>query len=165
VTTEVVPQPKAVDGVVFADVGSRTLPVRLPDAADSHTRSLWRGARQTLMTAEQAGWRSRVPDLWAHTDRRRNIAHGKQGAMATVRFVFHKNPGLSLLRVVSRHRLTAIVTIDQTAGHFLGVRFLHRPWDLGLGVGRQRRWPRRLTWVARMATTVPGNPRNESRTG
>ena len=62
-TTEVVPSPLAVDGIVFADTDSRTLVVRLPDAASGHTRSLWRQAHQALLAAEQSGFRSRVPTV------------------------------------------------------------------------------------------------------
>ena len=85
-TTEVLPRPKAVDAVVYTDVGARALWVRLPDNADSPTRSLWRAAHQALVRAQQQGWRSRVPELWAHTDRRRDIAHGEPGEMATLKF-------------------------------------------------------------------------------
>ena len=50
-----VPDPVAVEGVVFNDVGTRTLIVRLPDAANGYTRMLWRAGHQALVKAEQSG--------------------------------------------------------------------------------------------------------------
>src|SRR5215213_4883306 len=59
-------RPHAVGGVVYNDVVSRTLFVRLPDAASGHDRSLWRQAYQRLVAAEQAGWPPSAPWVWVH---------------------------------------------------------------------------------------------------
>jgi hypothetical protein len=126
VTTEVLPSPLAVDAVVSVDFDSRTLAVRLPDAAGGHTQSLWRQGHLALLTAEQSGFRSRVPAVWAHTDRRRDIAHGRPGELATLRFTFPRTPDSAYSELVGRPRLAALVTIDRSAGHFLSVRFFHR---------------------------------------
>ena len=125
-TTEVLPSPLAVDAVVSIDYDSRVLGVRLPDAAGGHTQSLWRAAHRALLTAEQSGFRSRVPTVWAHTDRRRDIAHGRPGEFATLQFAFPLAPGSAYSELVGRPRLAALVTIDRSAGHFLSVRFFHR---------------------------------------
>jgi hypothetical protein len=55
VTVEAIPRPQAVDGVVDIDFDSRTLAVRLPDAAGGHVRSLWRQAHLALLRDEQLG--------------------------------------------------------------------------------------------------------------
>jgi hypothetical protein len=127
VTVEALPQPLAVDAVVSVDADSRTLAVRLPDAAGGHAQSLWRQAHLALLTAERSGFRSRVPPVWAHTDRRRDIAHGRPGEFATLRFTFPRTPDSAYSELVGRPRLAAVVVIDRSAGHFLSVRFLHRP--------------------------------------
>jgi hypothetical protein len=82
-------RPHAVSGVVYNDVASRTLFVRLPDAASGHDRSLWRQAYQRLVAAEQAGWPySGAPWVWAHAPGKRDIAHGLPGDAATIKFHF-----------------------------------------------------------------------------
>jgi hypothetical protein len=134
---EVVPRPMALDAVVDIDYASRTLAVRPPDVAGGHVRSLWRQAHLALLRAEElallrpaelAGFRSRwVPEVWAHTDRRRNIAHGRPGEFAMLRFEFPKTPDSAFSQLVGRPRLAAIVTIDRSAGHFLACKFYHRP--------------------------------------
>jgi hypothetical protein len=125
-TTEVLPSPLAVDAVVSVDFDSRALAVRLPDAAGGHAQSLWRQAHLALLAAERAGFRSRVPAVWAHTDRRRDIAHGRPGEFATLRFSFPRPPDSAYSELVGRPRLAAIVTIDRAAGHFLSVRLFHK---------------------------------------
>jgi hypothetical protein len=127
-TTEVLPSPLAIDAAVDIDFDSRTLAVRLPDAAaGGHATSLWRAAHLALLRAEQAGSRSRVPAVWAHTDRRRDIAHGRPGEFATLRFTFPRTPDSAFSELVGRPRLAAIVVIDRSAGHFMSVRLFHRP--------------------------------------
>jgi hypothetical protein len=136
-TTEAVPQPLAVDAAVDVDFAGRALSVRLPDAAGGHERSLWRSAHQALLAAERSGWRSRVPTVWAHTDRRRDIAHGRPGEFASLRFTFARVPDSAFSELVGRPRLAAIVVIDRSAGHFMSVRFLHREaLPDAAGVGR-----------------------------
>jgi hypothetical protein len=126
VTVEVLPSPLAVDGIVIADADSRSLAVRLPDAAGGHAQSLWRQAHLALLTAERSGFRSRVPTVWAHTDRRRDIAHGRPGEFATLRFTFPRTPDSAYSELVGRPRLAALVTIDRSAGHFMACKFFHR---------------------------------------
>jgi hypothetical protein len=96
-----VPQPLAVDGVVYNDVGSRTLFVRLPDAASGHARSLWRQAHQALLRAEQSGWAANgAPPLYAHG--KSNIAHGLPGEAATLKFHFYPGESAYAELVASR---------------------------------------------------------------
>jgi hypothetical protein len=126
-TSEVLPEPLAVDAAVDVDFDSRVLAVRLPDAAGGHTQSLWRQAHLALLAAERSGFRSRVPSVWAHTDRRRDLAHGRPGEFATLRFTFPRTPDSAFSELVGRPRLAATVVIDRSAGHFMSVRFFHRP--------------------------------------
>jgi hypothetical protein len=132
VTVEAVPRPQAVDCVVDVDYDSRTLAVRLPDVADGRTRSLWRAAHRALVAAEELGFRSVAlsrgiaPTLWAHTDRRRDIAHGRPGEFGTLRFAFPPAPGSAYPELVGRPCLAAIVTIDRAAGHFMACKLYHQ---------------------------------------
>ena len=50
--TEKVPQPFAVDGVVVNDPATRSLGVRLPEAASGYQKLWWKTAHQQL----KAGW-------------------------------------------------------------------------------------------------------------
>jgi hypothetical protein len=117
-------RPHAVGGVVYNDVVSRTLFVRLPDAASGHDRSLWRQAHQRLVAAEQAGWPVSEPWLWAHGAGKRDIAHGLPGDAATIKFAFAAGQ-TAYSELVGKPRLSAIVVIDSSACRFLHVAFRH----------------------------------------
>jgi hypothetical protein len=53
--TTPVPQPLAIDGVVFSDPATRTLTVRLADSVQGYGRLLWKQGWQTLRQAEESG--------------------------------------------------------------------------------------------------------------
>ena len=117
-------RPHAVGGVVYNDVVSRTLFVRLPDAASGHDRSLWRQAHQRLVAAEQAGWPVSEPWLWAHAPGKREVAHGLPGDAGTIKC--HFPPGEAVYsKLVGKPRLSAIVVIDSSACRSLHVAFRH----------------------------------------
>lgn len=124
-TTTVIPQPVAADGVVFHDAATRTLHVRLSDQANGYTRLLWKQGWQALRQAEQAGWRNRVPDVWASAPGAHRVVHGlpaEGGALA-----FHFPTGIAAYsELISKPGLIAIVTVDRGTHHILSCRFLHR---------------------------------------
>jgi hypothetical protein len=64
--TERLPSPLAADGVVFNDPATRTLTVRLSDAASGYTPLLWRQGLQRLAAAAETGWRRGAPTVWAN---------------------------------------------------------------------------------------------------
>jgi hypothetical protein len=120
-----VPQPLAADGVVFNDPATRTLTVRLSEAASGYTRLLWRQGWQALRQAQEGGYRSRVPQVWAHGAGRREIAHGQPADGGALTFTFYSgNDAYS--KLVSKPGLVAIVTVDRGTHHILGVKFLNR---------------------------------------
>jgi hypothetical protein len=124
--TTPVPQPLAADGVVFNDVGARTLHVRLSDQASGYTKLLWQQGWQALRRAEETGWRHGVTAVWASAPGARQIAHGLPGEGGTLKFTFHTSqPAYSAL--VSKPGLAAIVTVDRGTHRILGVKFLNRP--------------------------------------
>ena len=53
--TEVLPDPQALYAVVFTDMATRTLTVRLGDHASGYDKLLWTQAWQQLRQAEEAG--------------------------------------------------------------------------------------------------------------
>lgn len=125
-TTDVLPQPVAVDGVVFNEAGSRTLYVRLPDTATGYTKLLWQAGWQQLRRAEEAGWpTSGAPWVWASTPTASKVVHGGAGEAGTLRF--HWPVGTAgYSELVSRPGLVAIATLDRNSHRFLSVKFLHR---------------------------------------
>jgi hypothetical protein len=123
--TTPVPQPLAVDGVVFNDTATRTLHVRLSDQANGYTRLLWQQGWQALRRAEESGYTSAVPMVWASAPGAYQIAHGLPGEAGTLKF--HFPPGVAAYsELISKPGLTAIVTVDRGTHHILGVRFLNR---------------------------------------
>ena len=125
-TTTQIPQPVAVDGVVFNDVATRTLTVRLPDKATGYTKLLWQQGWQALRRAEESGFRGGTPIPWAHgAGRQREIAHGLPGDGGVL--TFHFPAGVTAYsELISKPGLTAIVTVDRGTHHILSCRFLHR---------------------------------------
>jgi hypothetical protein len=120
-----VPQPMALDGVVFSDPATRTLTVRLSDSTNGYGRLLWKQGWQLLRQAQESGYRSRVPVVWAHGAGRREIAHGQPADGGALTFTFHTgNDAYSAL--VSKPGLVGIVTVDRGTHHILGCKFLNR---------------------------------------
>ena len=120
------PQPLALDGVVYSDVSTRTLFVRLPDAAGGHARSLWGQAYQQLRKAEESGRAASVPTLWASGAGKTSIAHGVPGEAGTLKFHFYPGKDSAYSELVGKPGLFAYVTIDRSTGQFLGVTFRNR---------------------------------------
>jgi hypothetical protein len=81
---ERLPQPVVVDGVVSNDVANRTLTVSRPENASGYQKLSWRTAHEALVRAEQGGWRSAVPFLYAHGVGQSDIAHGLPGDNLTL---------------------------------------------------------------------------------
>ena len=62
-----VPSPHPIDAVVSADIPSRILTVRISDLASGYQKLQWKEAWRALKSAEEYGWRSAAPTLWADT--------------------------------------------------------------------------------------------------
>jgi hypothetical protein len=121
--TEKLPTPLAMGGIVANDVATRTLIVSRPDQASGYEKLWWRTAHGELVKAEQSGWRS-ASFLFARGAGQTDIAHGLPGDNLTL--MFHFPAGKDVYReLVSQPGLRAYVTIDRSAGVFMGVRFLH----------------------------------------
>jgi hypothetical protein len=126
-TTDVLPQPQAVDAVVWHDIGERVLYVRLPDKASGYDRALWAQGWQQLRRAEEAGWPSNAaPWVYASVPGADRVVHGGAGDAGCLRFHFPpKTPGYSEL--ISKPGVVAIAVLDRGSQRFLSVRFLNRP--------------------------------------
>jgi hypothetical protein len=124
---EALPQPQAIDAVVFVDTLTRTLSVRLSDQAGGYERLLWTQAWQALRRAQEAGWpASGAPWVWADVPGARQVVHGEPGEAATLRFTFPVGtPGFA--KLVSKPGVVAIATVDRSTHQFLTCRFLNRP--------------------------------------
>ena len=125
-TTEVVPQPVAVDGVVFNDVATRTLTVRLPDNASGYTKLLWQQGWQQLRRAEEAGWPSSgAPWVYASTPSANRVVHGLP--VVGGQLAFHFPAGTAgYTELISKPGVVAIAVLDRGTHRFLSVKFLHR---------------------------------------
>ena len=131
-TTTVVPQPMAVDGVVFNDVGTRTLTVRLPDKASGYERLMWQQGWQALRQAQEKGWYETSmrplrtpPEVWASTPGHYRVVYGLPGDGGVL--TFHFPPGVAAYtELISKPGLIAILTVDRGNHHILSCRFLNR---------------------------------------
>ena len=123
--TEKVPQPLAIDGVVVADVISRTLGVRLSEAASGYQRLWWRTAHTALRAAVEDGW-ARHSYVWASIPGAYQVAHVNPAdfSMLTVHFPVGT---AGFAELVNKPGLYAIAVVDRNSGRFTGVRFLNRP--------------------------------------
>jgi hypothetical protein len=123
--TEVLPQPQAIDAVVFVDAVERTLTVRLPDQAGGYERLLWRDAWVALRQGQEAGW-SPGSAVWIYADLPGGdqSVYSQPGEAGTLVFAFPiGTPGFAAL--ISRPGVAAIVTADRSTRRFLTCRFLH----------------------------------------
>lgn len=125
-TAEVLPQPKALAGSVFADVASRTLTFRLAEPATGYERLLWQQGWQALRRAYAAGWPPGGPP-WVFCDvpgGDRSV-HGVPTDGGGLSFTFPVgSPGYAQL--VGQPGLTGIATVDLSSHFISGVRFFHR---------------------------------------
>jgi hypothetical protein len=125
--SEVLPRPKAATGVVFADVAARVLTVRLSELEDNYSQQLWKEGWAGLRRAQEAGWPiNGTPPIWADVPGGRRVVAARPvdgGALS-----FHFPPGTAgYSELVSKPRLTAIVTMDVSSRRILAVRFLNGP--------------------------------------
>jgi hypothetical protein len=122
---ERLPEPQAITGVVVNDFPSRTLFVRLPDLTTGSQRILWQRGHAALVQMEATGFRGNVPDLWAATKDSERVAHAVPVEGGLLKFHFPVGPGSAYSQLISKPRLTAIVTCDRASGYFLRCLFLH----------------------------------------
>jgi hypothetical protein len=124
---EALPQPQAIDAVVFVDAVTRTLTARLSDQAGGYERLLWTQAWQQLRRAEEAGWPiDGAPWVFADLPGARQVVHGQPAEGGTLQFTFPVGtPGFA--KLVSKPGVVAIVTVDRGTQRFLSCRFLNRP--------------------------------------
>jgi hypothetical protein len=119
------PRPLVAVGVVSNDVVARTLVVRLSETAEGYARLLWRQGHQALVRAEEAGYRTGTPTVWASAPGGWRVAFAVPGDGGTLRFHFH--PGDPSYRaLVSTPGLSATVVVDRGSNHIMNVRF-HGP--------------------------------------
>jgi hypothetical protein len=85
---ERLPQPLAVAAPVVADFAAMTLIVRRPEAAGGYERLLWREAHQALVKAEESGWSTVTPYLWASAPGHYQFAHAAPGPNLVLLFAF-----------------------------------------------------------------------------
>jgi hypothetical protein len=78
----------AIDAAVSNGPANRTLIVKRPDTASGYQKLSWRTAHQALQAAEQNGWRSGAPTLWASGGRQTDIAYGVSGDNLSLLFHF-----------------------------------------------------------------------------
>jgi hypothetical protein len=123
--TERVPQPMAIDAVVVNDSAARTLFVRLGDTVTGPARIAWLRGYQALVQSEASGYSGNLPDLWASTKTAERVAHGVPGDGGMLKFHFPVG-NAAYAQLISKPRLTAIVTVDRATGYFLRCAFLHR---------------------------------------
>jgi hypothetical protein len=123
--SELLPSPLAVTGIVDIDIPSRTLAVRLSELESGYSKLWWRESHAALKAAERNGWRGHRT-VYVSTPTASDVAHAVPGdyQMLLVRFP----AGVSAFtELVGKPGLTALVSIDRSAGRFMGVKFLHRP--------------------------------------
>jgi hypothetical protein len=117
---ERIPQPMTIDAAVSNDPANRTLVVKGPENAGGYQKLSWRTAHQTLQAAEQKGWRSAVPTLWASGAGQTEIAYGVPGDNLSLRFHFPAVADSPYTKLVSQPGLSAFVTVDRSTGWVYG---------------------------------------------
>lgn len=123
--TEVLPEPQAIDAVVFVDAVERTLTVRLPDAAGGYSKLLWRDAWQALRQGQEAGWPpDAAPWIYADLAGGDRSVYGRPAEGGTLQFQFPPGaPGFAAL--ISKPGVIAVVTADRSTRRFMACRFLN----------------------------------------
>jgi hypothetical protein len=124
---EALPQPQAIDAVVFVDVLTRTLTVRLGDKAGGYERLLWTQAWQALRRSQEAGWPpDGAPWIYADVPGAPRVVHGQAVDGGALSFTFPVGTA-GFGQLVSKPGVVAIVTVDRGTHRFLTCRFLNRP--------------------------------------
>jgi hypothetical protein len=116
----------AINAVVVNDFANRTLFARLPDTLTGPGRIAWADGWQALQLAEERGWDSRTPSLWASTKTAERVARVTAGEGQQLK-VFFQSGNAAYSQLIGKPGLYAIVTADRAARYFLRVLFLHRP--------------------------------------
>ena len=119
------PQPLAATATVVNDVPSRTLVVGLSQDAEGYAKLLWRQGHQALVKAQEAGWPTRVPTVWASAPGAYRAAFAVPGDAATLRFHFPLGDP-SYRTLVGTPGLSAIAVMDRSSNHIMNVRFHNR---------------------------------------
>src|SRR5215203_4232360 len=88
VAPERVPSPLAVDAAVTADIPSRTLAVRLSEAAGGYEQHLWREAHAALLRDQESGWRMSGPVVWCSAPGHPNVVAAAPGDFGMLLFRF-----------------------------------------------------------------------------
>ena len=122
--TTPVPSPMAITGVVSPLFTERALMVRISDNASSYERSSWRNAYRALKTAEQNGWRTSHPTVWASTDKADSVASAVAGDDVfggLLRFAFYSEAPYRQL--TGQPGLTCFVIVDRSSQRFMSCKF------------------------------------------
>jgi hypothetical protein len=123
--TEKLPSPMAMAGIVSIDNWRRNLVVSRPDTLGGYEKLSWRTAHEHLYRAEQSGWRSGAPTLWASGVRQTDIAYGVPGDNLSLLFHFPAVADSPYSKLVGQPGLAAFVTVDRSTHWFMGVTFRH----------------------------------------
>jgi hypothetical protein len=124
--TTPVPSPMAVVSVVSAIIPERTLVVRISDTESGYAKLTWRTAWRALKSAEESGWRTADPTVYASAPGAFQVAPATAGddvfgGLLRFRFADEK----AYLQLVSQPGLTAFVVLDRESHRFLSVKFRH----------------------------------------
>jgi hypothetical protein len=124
---ERLPQPLAVVAPVSIDYAAMSLVVQRPESAGGYERLLWREAHQALVKAEESGWRSATPVVYAKGPDNRDLVHVVSGPNLTlvVAFMVGTPTAKVYAELVSKPGLSAFVTADKSTRLFMGVKFRH----------------------------------------
>jgi hypothetical protein len=125
--TTPVPSPMAVVGVVSSIIPERALVVRISDTESGYAKLTWRTAWRALKSAEESGWRTADPTVYASTDKADRVASAVAGEAVfggLLRFTFPPGES-SFVQLVGQPRLACFVVVDRSAHRFLSVKFRH----------------------------------------
>jgi hypothetical protein len=125
-TTERVPSPMAVTGVVSPLIPERALVVRISDTESGYAKLTWRTAWRALKSAEESSWRTADPTVYASAPGAFQVAHATTGddffgGLLRFRFADEK----AYLQLVSQPGLSCFVMLDRSAHRFLSCKFRH----------------------------------------
>jgi hypothetical protein len=107
-------------------------------------------AHQALIAAENSGWRTSGPTVWANTDKADKVASAVAGdAVFGGLLKFRFNDDSAYLQLVGNSGLTALVMVDRSSQKFLSVKLrIVKARALGLA------W-RKGTWSPPVNITRP----------
>ena len=122
--TEKLPSPMAVDAVVSSIIPERVLVVRVSDLESGYARLTWRTAWRALKSAEESGWATAHPTVYASAPAAYQVAHATPGddvfgGLLRFRFADEK----AYLQLVSQPGLSAFVMLDRSSHRFLSAKF------------------------------------------